>query len=46
MYPVIECVRLDGGFGLGVMLSFDGFLGVSVCLGWWSINVGFRRGLL
>lgn len=40
---VIELERMSGGIGLGVILSCDAFIGVSVLVGWWQLNVGLRR---
>jgi hypothetical protein len=39
---IVEFERVPGGFGLGVMLSYDGFKGFSLLLGWWQFNMGLR----
>ncbi len=43
MKPVIVLQPLlAGGFGLGVLVSYDGFLGLSFVFGWWQLNVGLQ----
>lgn len=39
---IIEIERIPASFGLGAMLSYDSFMGVSVLFGWWQLNVGLR----